>query len=74
MIRKMINWIKRLLAYDLKKLNQEYVECVHEYRKENHSLSGRIKLLEEQQEIMHNFLVEINNYLVKYTENHSSKE
>lgn len=35
---------------------------------DNQSLSGRIKILEEQQEIMHNFLVEINKYLVKLSE------
>lgn len=32
--------------------------------------AGRIKILEEQQEIMHNFLVEINKYLVTFTDNH----
>ena len=30
---------------------------------ENQTLSGRIKTLEVQQEVMHNFLVEINKYL-----------
>lgn len=40
-------------------------ERVNDYRKENQSLSGRIKILEEQHDIMHNFLVEINKYLVK---------
>lgn len=41
---------------------------VNEYRKETQSLSGRIKILEEQHDIMHNFLVEINKYLVNLSE------
>lgn len=39
------------------------VNLVNLYWKENQSLTGRIKILEEQQDIMHNFLVEINKYL-----------
>ena len=35
---------------------------------EDQKLSGRVRLLEEQQEIMHNFLVAINKYLVKKTD------
>jgi hypothetical protein len=41
---------------------------VNDYRRENQSLSGRIRILEEHHEIIHNFLVEINKYLVKYSE------
>ncbi len=39
--------------------------------KENQSLCGRIKILEEQHDIMHNFLVEINKYLVMITDKES---
>jgi hypothetical protein len=53
---------------------QKLSGLVDEYRTENQSLSGRIKLLEEQQEIMHNFLVEINKYLFKYSEDQNNKD
>ena len=44
-------------------------------RKETNALSGKVKILEEQHEIMHNFLVEINKYLVKLTdENQKGKK
>ena len=53
---------------------QDDIKNAHDYIKslikENQSLLGRIRILEEQQEIMHNFLVEINKYLVKITDTH----
>ena len=51
--------VLQLKAY-VRLLNERINDC----RKENQSLSGQVKILEEQQEIMHNFLVEINKYLV----------
>ncbi len=71
----MINWIKKIgLEFRLKRYKkyiQGYIDTIKDmderlevYRKGNLSLSGRVKILEEQQEIMHNFLVEINKYLV----------
>lgn len=49
---------------NVKTLNSLVVKQI----KDNQSLSGRIKVLEEQQELMHNFLCEINKYLVKYSD------
>jgi hypothetical protein len=39
-----------------------------ELRKAVQAQAGRIKILEEQQEIMHNFLVEINKYLIAFAD------
>ena len=52
--------VLQLKAY-VRLLNERINDC----RKENQSISGRIKILEEQHNIIHNFLVEINKYLVK---------
>ena len=41
---------------------------IYNLAKENQTLSGRIRILEEQHDIMHNFLVEINRYLANLTE------
>jgi|WetSurMetagenome_2_1015567.scaffolds.fasta_scaffold630290_1 hypothetical protein len=68
MIRKMINKIRKLLFEESNNQCLILSVLVNNYRKENQSLSGRIKTLEEQQEIMHNFLVEINNYLAKQSQ------
>jgi hypothetical protein len=38
---------------------------------ENREIIGKIKILEEQQEIMHNFLVEINKYLSQKSQGES---
>jgi hypothetical protein len=62
----MINWFRRrLLVFLVNDINllffnthDKLKNLVNDYRKENQSLSGRIKILEEQQEIMHNFLKE----------------
>lgn len=40
----------------------------YELTQKNQSLEGKIRNLEEQHDLMHNFLVEINKYLVKLTE------
>ena len=75
----MITRIKKYLAKRYhKRLQKDYVwfvdkhismsRAVNDYRKENQSLCGRIKTLEEQHDIMHNFLVEINKYLIQQTE------
>lgn len=47
---------------------------VESYRKEIQSNDGRFKLLEDQQNTMHNFLVEINKYLVKLSENKNKEQ
>jgi hypothetical protein len=74
--------IKRIKAYlaqryqrqmhkDYWFITNQLCEAKHHANKsflENQKLSGRIKLLEEQHDIMHNFLVEINKYLVNLTE------
>lgn len=62
----MINWfIKKLYVRLLSDINTQYFivseklkNLVNDYRKENQALSGRIRIIEEQQEIMHNFLKE----------------
>jgi len=77
-----MNWIKKIIAR--RKLKRsleierhiqiynkvviEFNDKLNEYRKENQSLAGKIRNLEEQHDIMHNFLVEINKYLVKFSE------
>lgn len=65
MISKINRIIKAIKNLDT---NQLELNIIHkkmwEFNKENQSLSGKIKLLEEQHEIMHNFLVEINKYLI----------
>lgn len=66
-ITLMIYKIKRFI-YNLSFMSAQLKE-LSDHRIEVQSLTGRIKLLEEQQEIMHNFLVEINKYLLKQTEN-----
>lgn len=63
-IEKIINQIEIKYFY----YHSSLIKKVDNYRKENQSLSGRIKILEEQQEIMHNFLVEINKYLFNLKE------
>jgi hypothetical protein len=75
----MIKWFKKLKCeFELrcsKKYIDEYMALQNdrhnllfnyreEYRKDKQELWGHIHILEEQQEIMHNFLVEINKYLV----------
>lgn len=71
----MFNWLKKyiyitvnnnLWDFESRILGQN--RTIEAYRKENQSLSGRIKLLEEQHDIMHNFLVEINKYLYNQQE------
>lgn len=71
----MMLWLKRYINLTINKyVNSTNIELmtlkgvIEAYRKDNQSLSGRIKILEEQHDIMHNFLVEINKYLVKLTE------
>ena len=54
--------------YDKLMAEKELKEIILELRKDKQELWGHIQILEEQQEIMHNFLVEINKYLVKLTE------
>ena len=55
------------------RISEQYCR-LEAYRKENQSLCGRIKILEEQQDIMHNFLVEINKYLVNLSTNKMEKK
>lgn len=62
-----INALKRELITDYRVL---YVNAI----KEAQALRGRTKLLEEQHDIMHSFLVEINKYLVNLTENKMAYE
>lgn len=63
----MISRIKEFLR--LKNLVYAINERLNYYVKENQSLSGKVRLLEEQHEIMHNFLVEINKYLINFADN-----
>lgn len=44
---------------------KDYETSKVNFIKENQLLAARIKILEEQQEVQHNFLVEINKYLEK---------
>lgn len=76
----MIKCLRRIIKRELYRVGVSYVnsyafkieKTIENYRKENQSLIGRIKLLEEQHEIMHNFLVEINKYLVNFSDKHKS--
>ena len=81
----MITRIKKYLAKRYhNRLQKDYVwfvdkhismsRAVNEYRKENQTLCGRIKTLEEQHDIMHNFLVEINKYLVNISNNNTTEK
>jgi len=71
--RKEINYLYyRNIFQKEYELLKDYIDIIESsvitYRQENQSLSGRIRILEEQHEIMHNFLVEINKYLVNFSE------
>ena len=58
-----INEDKRRIGW-LENLTEAMNERLNERRLDKQELWGHIRILEEQQEIMHNFLVEINKYLV----------
>jgi hypothetical protein len=70
MIKRIKSWF--VTQNDINRLISKAIassdKWAYDVYKENQALAGRIKLLEEQQDIMHNFLVEINKYLVKLTE------
>ena len=59
-IHSRINNLRDTFNNCYKEINENNVRLI----KDNQELWGHIHILEEQQEIMHNFLVEINKYLV----------
>lgn len=68
MINRLKKYICTIVNNYICTFNRELIShkaTIEEHRKEIQELSGRICILDEQQEIMHNFLVEINKYLVE---------
>ena len=77
MIKMIKKYWHKIIWYSNKKLVDLVCNLgskVEFYRREIQSLCGRIKLLEEQHDIMHNFLVEINKYLVNLSTNKMEKK
>ncbi|HZY36269.1 MAG TPA: hypothetical protein VFE53_06450 [Mucilaginibacter sp.] len=72
MITKILKFLVKKKSKTIYEITENYSKSVielnrkiEEYRKLALSQDGRIRILEEQQQIQHNFLVEINKYLVK---------
>jgi hypothetical protein len=69
-IKKLFNTLQGLAKCPLyMRIVDNLAIRVFESRREMKSLRSRVIMLEQQQEIMHNFLIQINTYLAKQTEN-----
>jgi uncharacterized coiled-coil protein SlyX len=64
---KIQNIIRNRMKLDRARVKELEILLAMQEIKTN-QLSGKIRNLEEQHDIMHNFLVEINKYLVKFAD------